>query len=66
MKNRVRAVNEARSIVMYLLHKYKGLTCVEVAKYLNKDHSTVLHACKKIDGFIEFDVKYKELVNKFK
>jgi len=65
-KKRVRDVNEARSIIMYLLHKYLEMTSTEVGRILKKDHATVLHACKKIDGFMDIDSNYKELVNSFK
>jgi chromosomal replication initiator protein len=57
---------EARSIFMYISHKHLGKTCLEVAKMLNRHHATVLHACNKVQGYMEVDKNYATLVNKFK
>jgi chromosomal replication initiator protein len=64
-KKRFATINESRSILMYLIHKHCGKSSTETGKIFNRDHSTVLHACKKIEGFMEFDKDYKQLVNKF-
>ena len=66
IESRIRKIVDARSIIMYICHKHLEMTCTEVGKMFKKDHATVLHACKKIAGFMDIDKSYKELVNSFK
>jgi len=66
IKRNFREIVEARSVVMYLLHRYLGMTSTEVARIFDKNHATVLHNCNKVEGFMDIDKNYKELVNKFK
>ena len=66
LKSRLRDIIEARSIIMYLLHKHLRMSCTDVGRVFNKDHATVLHACKKVSGFMDVDKSYRVLVNKFK
>lgn len=56
---------EARSIIAYILHKVIGLSSTVTGEYINRDHSTVLHLSKKIEGYMQVDTNYKELVTKF-
>jgi len=63
-KNRVRARVDARSVVMYLLMQ-RGYTNKEAGKVVKRDHSTVIHSCKKVEGLMEFDQQFKELVKSF-
>lgn len=63
---RNREIIEARSLIMYLLHKHWGISSTKVGAIFKQDHTTVLHACKKVSGFMDVDKNYKELVNKFK
>jgi len=60
---RGKEVTEARSIIAYILHKKFRLSSTKTGKAINRDHSTVLYFCKKIEGFIEVDKKYKKLIN---
>lgn len=47
---RSRNVAEPRQIAMYLIRKYTGLGFKEIGHYFGgKDHSTVMHACKKVE-----------------
>lgn len=66
LKSRVKDIIEARSIIMYLMHKYLRMSSTDVGIVFNKDHATVLHACKKVSGFMDVDKNYRELINKFK
>ncbi len=43
----------------------KGYTNKETGKVVNRDHSTVIHSCKKVEGLMQFDQKFKELVKSF-
>lgn len=65
-KRRFRPFVDARNVGMYILHKHYNLSSTAVGKVFGKDHSTVLHACKSIEGFIEFDKELKQKINYLK
>lgn len=56
-----RRVSEARQIAMYLARKLTKTPLVQIgAKFGGKDHSTVVHAVKKISARLEEDLAFKE------
>jgi chromosomal replication initiator protein len=55
----------SRQVVMYILRTELELPLEKVAKQVNrKDHTTVLHACDKVEGMIKKDSNFKEKVEK--
>jgi chromosomal replication initiator protein len=49
-----RTVSLARHFSMYLTRKHTKMSSSEVGRFMgNKNHATVLMACKKIDGFLK-------------
>lgn len=64
-RNRQRNRVDARSIIMYILHKRYNKTSTETARIFDLDHCTVLHSCNKVQGFIDIDKEYEKLVNQF-
>jgi len=53
---RTRSVALARAVAMYLARKHTPMTFPEIGKYLgNKNHSTVILACKRIEQSLELD-----------
>ena len=55
-KSRKREVVQARQIAMYLAKIYTDLSTSKIGKFIgNKDHATVLHACKTVKGQLEVD-----------
>ena len=61
-------IADARHTFFYVAHKILKYNSQDVAVYLNrKDHTTVLHACKKIMGFIDINDpvadKVKQVIN---
>lgn len=42
-KNRMRDINDARQVLMYLTHKHTGLSSTAIGRKLNRQHGTVLH-----------------------
>lgn len=42
-KNRMRDINDARQVLMYLTHKLTGLSSTVIGRKLNRQHGTVLH-----------------------
>ncbi len=61
-KRRFRPFVEARNVCMYILHKHYNLSSTAAGKIFNKDHCTVLYACKSIEGFMQFDEEFKNKV----
>jgi chromosomal replication initiator protein len=62
-KRRTAYVALSRQVVMYILRTELELPLEKVAREVNrKDHTTVLHACEKIEGMIEDDSRFAEKV----
>lgn len=49
-KKREATISQARQIGMFLLREDAGLTVARIGRELERDHSTVLHGCKRIEG----------------
>ena len=61
--SRARPVALPRQIAMFLVRKYTGLGYKEIGLYFGgKDHSTVMHGCKKIEEEFETDSAVHEAV----
>ena len=66
-KGRTHHLALARQVAMYLLRVEAGLRYTEIGKILgNKDHSTVIHAIKKIEDLLKKDSEIKQSVNEIK
>lgn len=48
-KNRMRDINDARQIIMYLSHKLIGLSSTVIGRKLNRQHGTVLHGIAAVE-----------------
>lgn len=60
MKTRKREVVEFRQIAMSLSKTFTGASLATIGSMIgNKDHSTVLHACKTVNNLIDTDRSYK-------
>ncbi len=58
-KSRKREVVQARQIAMYLAKNHTDLSTSKIGKFIgNKDHATVLHACKTVKGQLEVDKSF--------
>jgi len=53
LKNK--GTNEARQVAMYLIRKLTNLSFPEIGKEFGRDHTTVIHACNKIETAIKSD-----------
>ena len=59
-KRRTAYIATARQVVMYILREELELPLEKVAQSVNrKDHTTVLHACEKIERLIKEDTRMK-------
>lgn len=60
---RARAVALPRQIAMYLIRKYTGVGLREIGEcFGGKDHTTIMHACSKIEAGIENDPEIRDAV----
>ncbi|MBI2712516.1 MAG: chromosomal replication initiator protein DnaA [Bdellovibrio sp.] len=61
--SRIRSVALPRQIAMYLIRKYTGIGFKEIGLYFGgKDHTTILHACSKIEAGMEGDPEIRDAV----
>jgi len=61
--SRARSVSLPRQIAMFLIRKYTGMGFKEIGScFGGKDHTTVMHACTKIEGNIETDREIRDAV----
>ncbi|MCK9160861.1 MAG: chromosomal replication initiator protein DnaA [Bacteroidaceae bacterium] len=66
-KSRKREIVQARQIAMFLAKSYTSLSTSKIGKFIgNRDHATVLHACKTIKGQMEVDKGFLSEVNTIK
>lgn len=60
-KSRKREVVQARQIAMYLARKYTKNSLTTIGEQIgNRDHATVLHACKMVTDLIEIDKSLRQ------
>lgn len=66
-KNRTRNLVTPREICMYLMRELLDITFSEIGTtFSNRDHSTVMKACKRVETKIKKDPDYKLAVDKLK
>lgn len=70
-RNRTKRFSMLRGLYITLISKVAPiLTCVEIAKLVNRDHSTVLWYQKQCVGWLKYDKAFKEMYerisNKYK
>ena len=59
-KSRKREVVQARQVAMYLAKAHTDFSTSKIGKFIgNKDHATVLHACKTVKGQCEVDKAFR-------
>lgn len=59
-----KTISFPRQLCMYLSRRYTGASYPEIGdKFGGKDHSTVIHAVKKIENLIDKDLNIKNTVN---
>ena len=60
-KTRKREVVQVRQVAMYLAKKHTDTSSSKIGKLIgNKDHATVLHACKIVKDQVEVDKAFKQ------
>lgn len=63
-KRRTAYLATARQVIMYMLRTELGLPLEKVAREVNRsDHTTVLHACEKIEDMMKDDSRFKDKID---
>ena len=63
-RSRKRETVQARHIAMYLAKKFTDYSTPKIGKFIgDRNHSTVLHACKTVEHQCEVDKSYRQEVN---
>ena len=63
-RSRKREVVLVRQVAMYLSKKYLDISTSKIGQYVgNRDHATVLHACKTIANLAETDKQFRHELN---
>ena len=64
---RSRSLARPRQIAMYLSKKFTSKSLPDIGrKFSNRDHTTVIHAIKKIEDLLKKDSEIKHSVNEIK
>lgn len=61
-KSRYRPYVVCRQIYMWLLIKYTKMNLSDIGRMLEKDHATVIHARKVVDGLLDVDSTFEKLI----
>ncbi len=63
MKTRVQHIAIPRQIAMYFTRKYTPLSFIQIANAFNKNHATVIYACRQVQNIIDIgDIIYADHV----
>lgn len=66
-KTRKRHIVQARQLAMFFAKKYTKASLASIGSQIGqRDHATVLHACKTIDNLIETDKQFRQYVEDLK
>ena len=66
-KRRNREVSVPRQIAMFLVRELNGTSLPTIGmEFGGKDHTTVIHACKKVEDDLKTDLQLKETINTLK
>jgi chromosomal replication initiator protein len=65
-KSRRQVVADARGAAMYLIRRLTAISYADIGRLFgNRDHTTVLHACRKVEAQLGSDANVRALVNEF-
>ena len=63
-KSRKRDYVVARQVTMYLAQKFTKMPASRIGKLVgNRDHSTVIHSCSKVEERLKVDAAFNDEIN---
>jgi len=63
-KRRTNSVALPRQVAMYLMRRQTTLSLAEIGRFFDRDHTTVIHACAKIEGLMRTDKTMKDAIER--
>jgi chromosomal replication initiator protein len=63
-KRRTNSVALPRQVAMYLMRRQTTLSLSEIGRFFDRDHTTVIHACSKIERLLAEDRTMKDTVER--
>jgi chromosomal replication initiator protein len=63
-RRRLASVALPRQVAMYLARKSTPSSLKEIGSKFGKDHSTVIHACNKVETLITENLEFRQTVDK--
>jgi len=63
-KRRTNSVALPRQIAMYLMRRQTTLSLSEIGRFFDRDHTTVIHACSKIERLMAEDRTMKDTIER--
>ena len=62
---RSRPISMARFAIFWTMREYSGLSLPQIGKAIgNRDHTTVMHACRRAKALRETDLEFKALCDR--
>lgn len=65
-EDRKHNVIQAKHFSMFFMKEELNLTDSEIGRYFNNNHSTVIHAIKRMTGYVEMDKVYQKYYKEIK
>jgi len=66
-QTRLKSIAFPRQVAMYLCRELTGLSLPEIGRsFGGKDHTTIIHACRKLEQQLSQDSELRELIGKLK
>ncbi len=63
-KRRTNSVALPRQIAMYLMRRQTTLSLSEIGRFFDRDHTTVIHACSKIERLVAEDRRMRDTIER--
>lgn len=63
---RTRNISDLRSVVMHVLRRSTGLSLQEIGAIFKRDHTSVIHNVRKVDGLLNVDRGFTLTYNEIK
>ncbi len=57
-RSRVARIADARAVAFFLLTRYLHMSTGEAGKFLRRDHATVMHGARKVEGMFQWPKFY--------
>lgn len=63
---RIQPIAQIRHICMFIVKEKTGMTVVSIGKYFNRDHTSILHAIKRVQDLIDTEREVRDDIQTFR